>query len=298
MIQTRMVDVNKDMAELFLSYEVQPQPGVRGANRKFSPMVVNTYAVDMLAGRWRTTHQGMAFKGFLKDGTAVFGDGGQRARAVVQAATVGAQGADRFYDPDPRITIKFMVSEGLTDDDIKALDSGKRRLPGEVLAMEGYVNTSLLAAVLNGCILYETVPWSRENWSKAKISSQQRQDYLDANPRVEEALAHGTRVNNVMNVSAAAIGWFQAIKSGQEEKTINEFMDLLFTGAGIDKGNPIHTLREMFLKARKSKHRYERNEQLALFIRAYMKWVAGQESYLLVFKTRGDSPDKFPRFTG
>jgi hypothetical protein len=297
MHQVKRVKVDKAMAELFLSLELQPEVGKKGTNRKFSPIVVNNYAVEMLAERWRETHQGLAFKGYLKDDTAVYVDGGQRARALIQAATVGAQGPDKFYKPDPNIALYFMVTEGLTDEDVRALDIGKHRTPGDFVQMEGWARKNMVASVARLCILYETVPWSPENWRKARVTPTMIQDYLASNPRIADAISEGSRLFKYMMVSSASAGWYLAVTSGVEEKLVNEFVDHMYDGAELPKGSAILALRDMLARTGAKRRKWTREEQLALFIKALLKWIDGAEVQFLSFKTGGEHPDKFPRFT-
>lgn len=51
-------------------------------NRKVRDSVVMRYAADMKAGRWKQTHQGIAFNG---DGTLL--DGQHRLFAIIEADT-------------------------------------------------------------------------------------------------------------------------------------------------------------------------------------------------------------------
>lgn len=297
MIQSRMVKVDLTMAELFLSLEKEPEPGVEDTNRKFSPDVVNDYAVDMLRGDWRETHQGMAFTGLLKDNTAVFVDGGQRCRAIKQAATVGAQGYDRFYDPQPDIAINFMVSEALTQADVEAMDIGKRRTPGDIVQMAGWSNKNVVASAARLCILYENVPWSPEAWRKYHVSPNMIKEYLKDNPGMRTAVLEGSRLYKHLIPSSGAAGYHEAVKSGVEEKLLEEFMEQMTSGVGLDAGSPVLALRDMLVRTTQKKRKWNREEQMALFIKTLLKWLEGAEVKYMSFKTGGEHPDKFPRFT-
>lgn len=297
MHQVRRVKVDLAMAELFLSLERQPEIGVEDTNRKFSQDVVDDYTADMLRGKWRETHQGMAFTGYLKDDNAVFVDGGQRCRAIVKAATTGLIIGDQHYPPQPDIHFYFMVSEGLTQEDVEAMDIGKRRTPADFVQMKGWGNKIITASVGRLCYLYENVPWSRDGWRKYPVTPAMIREYLQNNPGVREAIAHGLHVGLVVNASSAATAWHQAGKAGIEEKVIEEFFDYLHTGAIPDQGSPILKLRELLKNAKAKRRRYSREEQLALLIKAFNKWVSGEEYQLLMFRVKGGDSEPFPRFS-
>lgn len=297
MHQVRRVKVDLSMAQLFLGLELQPELGVEDTNRKFSQDVVDDYTADMLCGRWRETHQGMAFTGFLKDDTAVFVDGGQRCRAIVRAATEGMTIGGVEYPPDPDIAFYFMVSEGLTQADVEAMDIGKRRTPGDAVQMKGWGHKIITASVARLCILYENVPWSKDGWRKYPVTPTMINQYLRENPGVREAVTQGLHVTRQINPSSAATAWHQATRAGIEEKVVTEFFEHLYAGTNMDKGNPILVLRELMSNSKKVRRRYSREEQLALLIKAFNRWLAGDKIQLLMFRMAGPDAEDFPRLT-
>lgn len=294
--QVRNVFVDAQVAKEFLALEKQPEIGVKGTNRKFSEVVVNNYAFEMLAGRWRDIHQGLAFKGFLDDGNAEYVDGGQRARAIIQAATEGARIGEVIYEAKPEIGFWFMVSEGLTDEDVKVLDKGKSRSPADSLQMAGYGNKNLLASAARLCILFETVPWSPDGWRKHPTPAAVLEQYLQDNPGLVESLKEGARLHTYFIASAASAGHHEAIKFGFDPDVVNEFMDLVHNGANLPEGSPVLAVRRLLTRSARFKRKWTREEQLAVFIKAFMKWYEKVPTENIVFKTKGDAPDNFPTF--
>lgn len=310
-IVTRIWRIDQDRAEEFLALFKTPEKGVKGTNRKFSPVIVNKYAFEMLAGRWRFSHQGFAFTGLIADKTAVGKDGEQRLRALIQACTKGATRGGVTYDPDPDFAFDVMVTEGLDEKAWLAMDQGKSRKPGDFLTSEGEINSNALSSLINLASAYDRepmgVPFVRERWA-SMLSPGERQEYLDANPDLREALYEGSRLGKRMTVSAAAAGYFLALKAGVAKDRIDDFMDLMHSGAGMDQGNPALALREMLANARGTRRIYSREEQLALFIKAFNKWNAGEKiKRQLSFKIKSStstrmgqeltsSAEAFPRF--
>lgn len=294
--RVRRVRVDRLVAEHFLSYEKQPEVGVEDTNRKWSEIVVNGYAFEMLAGRWRETHQGMAFMGYIDDGTGIFADGGQRCRAIIAASTIGAKLGDVELPPNPEIAFWFTVTEGMTQEEIDAVDIGKRRTPGDFAQMAGWAFKNAAASAARLCYLYENVPWSPEAWRKHPVTPGMIKKYLRENPGLREAILQGSRVSKQMIISSAIAGYHLGVKEDVSEELLSEFIDHLQSGANMDKGNPILTLREMLRKTNAKRRKWTREEQLALFIKAFNKWVTDTEVSMLSFKTIGPTPDFFPRF--
>lgn len=297
---TRIWRIDQARAEDFLARFKAPERGVKGTNRKFSPVVVNKYASEMLAGRWKFSHEGFAFIGFLANGTAEGKDGEQRCRALIQACTKGATRGGVTYPPDPRFAFDVMVTEGLDEDSWRTMNIGKARTAPDFLAMDGEVNGNVLSSVISLCYAYENepagVPYLQDRWINTLLSPIQRQEYLDANPELREALYEGARLGKKMTVSAAAAGYFLAIKAGVKADRVGDFMDLLQSGAGMDKDHPALMLREMLSNARSTKRRYSREEQLALFIKAFNKWNAGEKVMRqLSFKTKSSTSVRLGR---
>jgi hypothetical protein len=279
--RARLVAIDGTMAELFLSYEKEPALGVVGTNRKASHELVNEYRDVMLAGNWRTTHQGIAFKGFFDNDNAELVDGGHRLRAIREAAKI-----------DPTITVTIMVTEGLTEEDMLVLDVGRRRTPGDFMRMSGEANANVLAAITRLCYLYENVPYGPETWRKSAVTPAMRRQYLAENPLLREAVAEGSRTVRLMAPTAAGSGWFLAGKVGHKPEIVNEFMDAFVAGDNLAKGSPILTLRELMINSRSTHRKWRSSDLLAIFIQAFNKWVTDTECRQLTFRSNQD----FPKF--
>lgn len=310
---TRIWRIDLDRAQQFLSLFKTPEKGVRGTNRKWSPVVVNNYAFEMLAGNWGFSHEGFAFYGFLDKGTAEGEDGEQRCRALIQACTKGATKGGITHPPNPGFEFDVMVTEGLPLEARRVMNIGKARRASDFLAMEGEVNSNVLSSTITLAYAYENepvgAPYLQDRWVKTIMTPITRQQYLDDNPGLREAVYEGARLGKRMTVAAAAAGYFLAIKAGIKRERIGDFMDLMQSGAGM-KGDddPALVLRELLLNARNSKRRHGREEQLALFIKAFNKWNAGETvKRQLSFKTKSSvmhrlgrevpiSAETFPRF--
>lgn len=280
MLETSRVDVDKTMAELYLSYEKRPELGVKGTNRRHSKRIVQEYADAMLDGEWRLTHQGIGFMGFFADGTAELIDGGHRMRAVVEAA-----------EENPKIVVPFMVTQGLTEADKLALDTGRKRNPGTFLEMEGEGDTNVLAATVKLTWLYMNGLMDSYNAHyRSPLSPKRLMEHLEEFPQLRDAVTEGRRLKLVVSATSAASFWFLAQHTKQDTFKVAEFMDGLASGENLSKGDARLTLRELMFNSIRIKRRREAHENLALLIKAFVKFRDGEESLKLMWRIDEDFP--------
>jgi len=277
MIDAEVVNINAKIAQQYLLKERAPEAGVKGTNRKFGIRTVREYADAMVRGEWELTHQGIAFN---QDGDLV--DGGHRLRAVILADAEA-----------PGITIPFMVTTGLPNAAMAAMDIGKRRVPSDFLRMLGKTNTSSLGGIIRLAYCYYHVPWTNlESWARHRITPRMQEDFLEANPSLEESVYETFPLKKLFKSSAVGAFWFIA-RFERPDIDVQDFLSQLRTGELLAKGEPALTLRELMINTRDSSRSYTASEELALLIKAFNKWVKGEESHMLAFR----NTENFPRIT-
>ncbi len=129
---TSIEKITPEMAAEFLE--------ANGTNRKISRNVVDRYARAMRAGRWKLSHQGIAFD---IDGRLV--DGQHRLTAILQSGE----------------TIESLVVHNAPRDMFDVLDNGKSRSPGDTLGILGATNRIHCASSLKVMKAYAVA--QREN---------------------------------------------------------------------------------------------------------------------------------------
>lgn len=302
-------------ARRFLALFKEPQRGVADTNRRWSPAVVNRYAVEMLAGRWGFSHEGFAFYGSIDDGTAEGQDGEQRCRALIQACTVGATAVDgTAYPPQPDFAFEVLVTEGLPREAAMVMNIGKPRTATDFLVMKGRVNGNVLSSTIQLCYSYDKeppgAPFVADRWVKTSMTPLMREKYLQDNPDLEAALLEGAKLKTHMIPAAASAAFYLATKAKVDPQVLADFMESMRTGMGQNwtAENPVLRLREMLTNARDSKRRYNREEQLALFIKAFnayakgapirrqMSWRTKKVMVVRQGRVVEMSPEAFPRF--
>ena len=83
-------------------------------NRPLSRAAVEVHKRNLIGGNFRTTHQGIGLdsRGRLRDGQ-------HRLQAIVETG----------------IAVSMLVTEGLTDSDLQAIDDGRKRTAHDILSM-------------------------------------------------------------------------------------------------------------------------------------------------------------------
>lgn len=72
-----------------------------------------------------------------------------------------------------------------------------------------------------------------------------------------------------------------------------KFTDLLISGAGMEEGNPVLTLRERLRRHRSQKIKLSDREAIAMFVVAWNAWRANRRLYKITFR-HGLTEENFP----
>jgi hypothetical protein len=244
-------------------------------NRPLSRTVVRAFAEAMARGDWMVTHQGIAL-----DVNGVLVDGQHRLAAIVEA------------DLPVEMTVFTEVEEGTFD----VLDTGKRRNAADVLAIEGEKSSTMLAAMVRTVWLYENRP--DLNWSggAAAVTNHQIVQTLDQHPRLRDFVAVGEQIAAATGMIKSAAGAASYLTSRVSRRADQEeWLDGIIDGAGLAKQDPrLQFRRVMFAMARKQAgqvlRRRDTREHVALYLKAYNAWRAGEPVTQLRFTSREEMP--------
>lgn len=283
-MQTSTVRITASKAHEFLNANLPFERGAEDTNRPVSLRRVNEYALEMLKGNWKHTHQGIGFdkKGHLKDGQ-------HRLLALVQAAEEGAMEGDIKYDPNPKIAINFQVTYGLETDVFDRLDVGLARSSNQILAMAGYPQQLHLAAAARLLYLYQNHDFG--HWSRVKVTNRQILDTVQETS-LNEYITVVTKLTTIgLIASAATVGYYvceRAMPTGPHEEFISELKD----GIGLAGNSPTHVLREYLIRSKGSgKIRREAHIHLALYIKASNDYILGMKRSAISWRKGEDFPE-------
>lgn len=230
-------------------------------NRNEKPSSVEIYANDIKEGRWRVTHQGIAF-----DTNNYLIDGANRMRAIIKANT-------------PAI---MFVARGLDPETVLALDNNSRRTVGDALKVAGRpVHT----------VGYTSILWGMQGFDggsgRPKKSYTQSLAFEDKHREAAifalraSTRGGGEKVKGIISghfLGPIARAWYTA-----DRTRIHEFVEVVKTGfSNGRKDDAAIALRNWLLRSGVSHERFEvyRKTESALF--AFLK----HESLDKVYETK------------
>jgi hypothetical protein len=251
-------------------------PRYAGPNRTLTAATVTKYARQMAAGTWRDTGEAIKWgvSGRLLDGQ-------HRLHAIIEAG----------------ITVPMLVVHGVPDEAQDVMDSGRARRASDVLAIHGYKNVTQLAAAARLLIGLENGTLSPGNGSLVQASNLDVLTYLREHPDVEAAATgmsgrYRERLSATPSVFLAAL----VLMTRVDAEDASAFGAAFATGAGLERGNPILTLRERLVLARSKREALSAYVQLSALLRAWNAWRCGQSMLRFpLFGANGPIPVPVPR---
>ena len=267
--------VNGDQARDLLMHNREPEKGKEGTNRKAARDTVNKYAAKMLTGEWYLSPQPIILSE-VDDQLKVsdLNDGQQRLKAVVQASQV---------QPDIRVPFTFAFDAPRASKWL--LDQGRRRNPGDFLAMAGEVNAAQLSHAVR--MLYAVTqlrPFQSVSiWRKVELTPQAYNEFLAAHKPLKQGLqvsreiAVGKKALILPHVGAT-LWWL--IQDNFSVWTAQNFFTGLVSGANLQPEDPRLKVREYLSLKRAEKYKWDGFEQLAVLMAAANAWLIGQERFV------------------
>lgn len=234
-------------------------------NRPISKTHVDDYAKAIKRGEWRLNGESIKL---ASDGTLL--DGQHRLMAVIAAGH----------------PITSYVTVGLEKDVFGSLDQGLRRKASDALAIAGEVNAYSLASAARAVVMLKTGIGKR----RPAISAAQCMDTLKDMPSLRFWVSRYNSLKMLRKLMPSAIAGVAALyaeKHGAE--IVNEFLEQLDSGAGLEKGSPSLALREKFFERNRG-HLLTLNVSLAYMIKAMNAHITNKK--LLALRMTAD--EKFP----
>lgn len=259
-----ILDVSPELAATWLSRNPN--------NRNLRKGVVDSYARDMEAGRWRLNGETVKFSaaGNLYDGQ-------HRLNAVVQSGT----------------TVPMVVIRGLGDDVMPTVDAGAKRSYSDALKLSGEENTSTLAAVARRAVMWER--GSKTNTGALRPTPLEMDDFIARNPEIRASADLASRLASRERLPASVIGLCHYLFAKLDAEAATWFFLRLADGDGLAATDPIAVLRSRVTRLRVSGGRINETEGLALTIRAWNAHRDGSSRTKLQMPKGGLTNENFPR---
>lgn len=266
-MKTDIVTITPEIAAEILPKNVR--------NRNISAQQLNKVRHALTSGQWKLN--GEAIK-IAKDGTLL--DGQHRLTACVQTG----------------IPFQTLLIYGLDKDTQDTMDTGKSRGPADVLSINGYKNSALLAAITLGIIRSEK--WNMRTafttGGNYPVTAREILHRVQEEPTITElcSVAQAVRKAGLAGkISGVLYHRFAEI----DKQDADYFFARLSEGDGLERGNPILTLREHLFSLKNANHGTLNPVFVsAIVIKAWNKFRRGEQCFQLRFKTGGANPEKYP----
>ena len=246
-MQHEIILIGPDLAAEYLKHNTK--------NRSINARHVEFLADQMSYGEFKENGDTVRF---TKSGILV--DGQHRLLAIIKSGA----------------TIPTLVVRGLDEDIINYIDTNARsRKHADVLHLNKYKNTTLLSSIYPIVNAYYT---GGKGYSE-KVSSNTVLKFIEQNPESVTAATFATSYRPwLVPISMAASFHYIACKAGHQEKA-EEFLIGFNTGADLSAGNPILSLRNIVIAARKqgktSWPMHMKFTTMGRFVRTYNNWIQG-----------------------
>jgi hypothetical protein len=218
-------------------------------NRRIDQAHVNRFAADMLAGRWRLTHQGIAF-----DTSGTLQDGQHRLWAVLQSGA----------------TVRMMVAVNVAPENVDALDGGKGRTVVDRMNLSGDFGAdgvdqhdlATLREMVHGLRWGEKLAYSKE----AQLMELHREAVRFAVKHVN-ARTRGVNVSYVRAVIARA--WYSV-----DLGSLEVFCRVLSEGiASSPRDAVVVRLRDQLIGAARARNVRTQKDMYGKVERALLAWL-------------------------
>jgi hypothetical protein len=236
-IKAEVLDVTPELAQEWMKGNI--------SNRRLNERTVNLYTRDMLADKWPLN--GEAIKR-AADNTLL--DGQHRLEAVIRSGK----------------TIKMLVISGLPPETQETMDLGRKRNASDTLTLRGESNTTALSSIARRVTL-----WDRGDRSfREVVTFAEMSETLDKHPEIRRSAELAVRVHNAFRfLPTSSLGTAHHLMLRVDPERVPWFFGAIETGAGLDLGNPVLTLRERVRSDRESGQKVGDVRALAYLVRAW-----------------------------
>lgn len=181
----------------------------------------------------------------------------------------------------PGVTLKFLAVYDLPTDSQVHMDQGRVRTAADQTQMLGLVSGgtkgNTVVSAIRSYLIWETGALFRDRIHIETVAGRtQVVEWAAANPIavkwMEEQITQNLkRVKVRQGLLLAILFKFQQ----DSPDHAGEFFHALFTGAGLEEGNPILTLRERLTRDAQAKVRNTERDTIGMFIQAWNAWRRG-----------------------
>lgn len=263
-INVEMVEVTPDLAQKWLKH----QNNFRSLDQKRAMKLAGVVERN----GWKNDGSPFRF-----DGEGVMIDGQHRCFVIYKLG----------------LTVTCPVVRGVSLGDAATIDIVTPRTAAQHLAKMGCRNGSTAAYSLRLLLAYragEVTTYGLSRYSTPDITS-----LFTAEKEITHSLSYCVWKARHARVSAAHLTFLHYVCSkGGLQPEVEMFVDKLSQGEGLQAGDPILVLREMFARDASNRAKYPPIIKLALLITGWNKWIKGAPTKVIRWSSIGPKAEDFP----
>lgn len=222
-------------------------------NRKLSEPIAQKYARDMSMGRWVLNGEPIIL---AADGSVM--DGQHRLRGVVLSGQ----------------TVQMMVVDGVPRDTFSTIDVGKTRCFADVLHIDGYKNTNVLASAIIWMMRLRTDTVT----AKRAFTQAESRDAFELDPGIVDSVRALTNTKQVKRLASLAMCAALHYEFSRHDSSMADvFFSALDSGEALSKTDPVYVLRERLVANSGSVSRLPHTVVCALFVKAWNATMSGSK---------------------
>jgi hypothetical protein len=199
---------------------------------------------------------------------------------------------------DSEKTQQFLVVRNASEEEIDALDIGKRRTGGDVLALDGYANGGMLSGALQNLWMYEhnIVPGHARSFFSTKnapgMTNHMVREFVTLHPKLLESVEYlkGTPSIRLIGPPAMLAFCHYAILRANPIQG-PDFWASVATQVFWGQNDPAFRLYDRLSRSKAVNERKDKKliptEVAALTIKAWNMWVQGKDVTILRWSIRG-----------
>lgn len=237
-------------------------------NRRVTQSVVDRYARDMKSGQWHVTGDPIQFG---KSGRLL--NGQHRLWACILADSAFETSVVRGIENEVEV--------------MDVIDTGAKRSLAHALQINGEVSTSMLAAVIRGCWVYEKSRYA----SLVGPTHSEGLAWLAEHGDVRQVVAAAHSISKSLRVPAATIGVAYYLNSQHDGEAASEFWKRAASGENLRAGDVILAYRRFVMKTLSRRDRPEPKVWVAYNLKAMNLWRLGRDTRILSWRSDEEMPE-------
>jgi len=194
------------------------------------------------------------------------------------------------------ISIPVDVRLNLEDNVFTSINTGKHRSKGDILGMAGFKNASVLGTAIEMVLASEAegLGLTMANYPR---SPQDLMEGIDQHPEIVESvdfiMTECRKLRRFANRGMCAGLHFLFCRHDYEDAT--DFFKKLTDGSSLETSDPIYKLRERLRDSREQQTKMTGRYTLALYIKCWNAYLAGETIKNLMWRAGGAKPEAFPK---